>query len=136
MALRIVTEANRCLQCKNPMCQKGCPVHTPIPQMIRLFKEGDLMEAGKQLFTNNPMSVVCAIVCDHEAQCAGHCVLGRKSSPVLFYEIEKFISDAYLDRMRPGDIPRKGKRAAQYNRGNNAGQAQVADNIRKITFAG
>ena len=70
------------------------------------------MEAGKALFFNNPMSVVCATVCDHEAQCAGHCVLGRKGNPVLFYEIEAFISDAYLDRMRVEDKPRSGKTAA------------------------
>ena len=49
MALHIVSEANRCLQCKKPLCQQGCPVHTPIPQMIALFKENRMMEAGKAL---------------------------------------------------------------------------------------
>lgn len=99
MALNIVSEANRCLQCKKPMCMTGCPIQTPIPEIIALFKEKKLMEAGQRLFENNPMSVVCATVCDHGSQCAGHCVLGRKGSPVQFYEIEKFVSDAYLDRM-------------------------------------
>ena len=112
MAIRIVTEANRCLQCKNPQCQQGCPVHTPIPQIIALFRENKLMEAGKALLENNPMSVVCATVCDHDAQCAGKCVLGRKEHPVLFYEIEKYISDAYLDRMRTTGKPFNGKTAA------------------------
>ena len=99
MALPIVTEANRCLLCKKPLCQEGCPIHTPIPQVIRLFKENRLMEAGEMLFANNPMSAVCAIVCDHGNQCMGHCIQGRKGSPIQFYEIEKYISDAYLDRM-------------------------------------
>ncbi len=112
MALRIVTEANRCLQCKKPMCQLGCPIRTPIPQIIRQFRENQIMEAGKQLFENNPMSVICSIVCDHGAQCAGHCVLGKKDHPVLFYEIEKYISDAYLDRMKIVKAPSKGKSAA------------------------
>ena len=62
MALHIVAEANRCLNCKNPRCQQGCPVHTPIPMIIQMFKEGKLMEAGQKLFENNPMSAVCAIV--------------------------------------------------------------------------
>ena len=92
MALRITNEANRCLQCKKPLCREGCPAHTPIPQAIALFKENKLMEAGKLLFENNPMSLVCSMVCDHMAQCAGHCVLGRKDQPVHFYEIERFIS--------------------------------------------
>ena len=112
MALVIMNEANRCLQCKVPMCQKGCPIHTPIPQVIKKFKENRLMDAGKQLFENNPMSVFCAIVCDHQAQCAGHCVLGRKGSPVSFFSIERFVSDAYLDRVRFEKPEKKGKRTA------------------------
>lgn len=112
MALRIVTEANRCLQCKKPLCQEACPIHTPIPKAIALFKENRLMEAGEMLFDNNPMSVICSIVCDHEAQCAGHCVLGRKSSPVTFYNIERFISEAYLDRMKIEKPEPKGKKTA------------------------
>ncbi len=112
MAIRIVAEANRCLQCKKPLCQQGCPIRTPIPQIISLFRENRVMEAGEQLFSNNPMSVICAIVCDHEAQCAGHCVLGRKDHPVLFYEIEKFVSDAYLDRMKIGKAPARNKSVA------------------------
>ena len=106
MAVRILTDANRCLQCRKPMCQEGCPIHTPIPQVIREFKENRLMEAGKMLFDNNPMSVICSIVCDHEAQCTGHCVLNHKGAPVTFYNIERFVSDAYLDRSK-----RKAKRS-------------------------
>ena len=112
MALRITNEANRCLQCKRPMCREGCPAHTPIPQVIALFRENRLMEAGEMLFENNPMSVVCATVCDHMKQCAGHCVLGRKGEPVHFYEIERFVSDAYLDRMILEKAPLNGKNAA------------------------
>ena len=113
MALRITNEASRCLQCKKPMCTEGCPAHTPIPKVIALFKENQLMEAGRVLFENNPMSLVCSIVCDHMAQCAGHCVLGRKGQPVHFYEIENYISDAYLDRMTlEGAKPFNGKNAA------------------------
>ena len=112
MALRIVNEAQRCLQCKKPMCRQGCPARTPIPQVIALFKENRLMEAGQQLFENNPMSLVCSIVCHHAGQCYGHCVLNRKGQPVQFYEIEKFISDAYLDRMAIEKVPFNGKTAA------------------------
>ena len=112
MGLTIIKEANRCLQCKKPMCQQGCPVHTPIPKVIDKFKNNDLMAAGKILFENNPMSVVCSIVCDHDAQCAGHCVLGKKGSPVTFFNIEHFVSDAYLDRMRFVQKEKKGKKVA------------------------
>lgn len=99
MALHIVAEANRCLNCKNPRCQQACPVHTPIPKVIQMFKEERLMEAGKMLFENNPMSLVCSIVCNHEKQCAGGCIRGVKDTPIHFSSIESYISDMYLDRM-------------------------------------
>ena len=86
MELHIVSEANRCLNCKKPMCQQGCPTHTPIPQVIQLFKQNKLTEAGQILFENNPLSAICALICNHEQQCAGHCVLGKKSTPVHFDE--------------------------------------------------
>lgn len=112
MALHIVAEANRCLNCKKPRCQQGCPVHTPIPTVIQLFKENRLMEAGEMLFNNNPMSAVCAIVCNHEKQCAGHCIRGIKETPVHFSSIEEYISDMYLDRMTINITERKNRRAA------------------------
>ena len=112
MAVHIENEAARCLNCKNPMCQQGCPVHTPIPKIIQMFKENRVMEAGEALFQNNPMSLICATVCDHGAQCSGHCVLGKKGTPVQFYDIEKFISDTYLDRMSRETALKKGKSVA------------------------
>lgn len=112
MALHIIDEANRCLNCKKPMCQQGCPVHTAIPQIIQMFKENRLMEAGEILFENNPMSVVCSLVCNHEEQCAGHCVLGRKGNSVHFSSIENYISDMYLDRMQLKKGEKKKQKAA------------------------
>ena len=112
MALHIIDEANRCLNCKKPMCQQGCPVHTPVPQIIQMFKENRLMEAGERLFENNPISVICSIVCNHEKQCEGHCVLGRKGNPVHFSSIENYISDMYLDRMKLEKAEKKNQRAA------------------------
>ena len=92
MALHVMDEANRCLQCKVPQCQKGCPINTNIPVAIRLLKENKLNEAGKMLFENNPLTTVCSLVCNHEKQCEGHCVLGRKGAPVHFSSIENYIS--------------------------------------------
>ena len=112
MGLHIIDEANRCLNCKKPMCQQGCPVHTPIPKVIQLFKENRVMEAGEMLFENNPMSVICSIVCNHEKQCAGSCVLGRKGNPVHFSSIETYISDTYLDHMEIKPVEKKAQKVA------------------------
>lgn len=96
----LIDEAKRCLQCKNPQCMKGCPVSTPIPEIIKLFLENDIDLAGKKLFRNNPLSVVCSLICPHEKNCMGHCILNKKSAPVKFHEIEHYISSFFLDKSK------------------------------------
>ena len=112
MAVHVIDEANRCLNCKKPMCQQGCPIHTPIPKMIEAFKEGDLNRAGDMIFANNPMSLVCSLVCNHENQCEGHCILGRKGQPVHISSIENYISDTIFDKMKIECQPKNGKKVA------------------------
>ena len=90
------TEASRCLLCKIPKCSQACPVHTPVPECMALYREGKLEEAGRILFENNPLSAVTSQVCDWKQFCLGHCVLNIKQVPVRWYEIEQEISGAYL----------------------------------------
>ena len=112
MAYHVMDEANRCLNCKKPMCMEGCPIHTPIPTVISLLKEGKIDEAGWMLFENNPLTTVCSIVCNHERQCEGNCVLGRKGSPVHFSAIENYISSTYSSKMTKGPAESNGMRVA------------------------
>lgn len=95
-----LNEANRCLICKNARCQKSCPIDTPIPEIIKLYKDNKLQEAGKILFENNPLSAICAIVCPHEDQCKGNCIKGIKDTPVEFHNIEHEISTKYLENLK------------------------------------
>ena len=101
MGRHVIDDAKRCLQCKNPMCGKGCPVNTPIREAIHLLLESKIAEAGALLFQNNPLSLICCHVCPQENQCEGHCVLGRKGSPVQISAIERYISEYYLNFYRP-----------------------------------
>ncbi|MDD6599430.1 MAG: FAD-dependent oxidoreductase [Galactobacillus timonensis] len=90
-------EAMRCLLCPVPMCStKGCPIHTPVPQAMKLYREGKPDEAGKLVFDNNPLSAVTSRICDWQRFCYGHCVLNARKQPVRWYEIEQEISAAYL----------------------------------------
>ncbi len=112
MAYHVLDEANRCLNCAKPMCMEGCPIHTPIPKVISLMKEGKIDEAGWMLFENNPLTTVCSLVCNHENQCEGHCILGRKGSPVHFSAIENYISSTYSSKMTQGPAPSNGMKVA------------------------
>ena len=58
------------------------------------------MKAAEILFENNPLSVICSLVCNHENQCEGHCVRGIKGTPVHFSEIERYISDSCFERIK------------------------------------
>lgn len=117
MSVLILDEATRCLRCKNPACQKACPIHTPIPKIIDTFLESGLDAAGEILFNNNPLSAVCAQVCDHEKQCEGHCVLNHKGVPIHFSSIERYISDTYLDRLKIECAPKNGHMIAMIGSG-------------------
>ena len=94
----INNEAERCLQCKNPRCQNSCPIGTDVPEMISLLLEENIKEAGEQLFKNNPLSAICSLICPHEKQCEGNCVLGIKGEAIKVGSIEHYISNKYLDK--------------------------------------
>jgi len=111
MAIHVINEAKRCLNCKKPMCREGCPIHTPIPDMIHTFLEGDINQAGEMVFENNPLSIVCSLICNHENQCEGHCVLNRKGSPVHISSIENYISENYFDKLGFSGIEKNGLKA-------------------------
>lgn len=112
MATHVLDEARRCLNCKKPLCREGCPIHTDIPGAIQLLLNKEIDEAGWKLFENNPLTMVCSLVCNHENQCEGHCVLGRKGAPVHFSTIENYISGTYSSKMNKGPVPSNGKRVA------------------------
>lgn len=88
----ILKEANECLNCKNPLCRKGCPMQTRIPDFINAIKNGELKEAYNILQENNIMSDICSNVCPHEEYCMGHCVKGIKGNPVKISVLEKYIN--------------------------------------------
>ncbi|HCL00818.1 MAG TPA: dihydropyrimidine dehydrogenase [Lachnoclostridium phytofermentans] len=112
MADHVVYEAKRCLNCKKPLCMTGCPISTQIPTMIQEFLNGGIAKAGEMVFENNPLSIVCSLVCDHDKQCEGHCILGKKGMPVHISSIENYISSTYFDQMKLDREEKKNKRAA------------------------
>ena len=44
-----LAEASRCLNCKNPMCKKGCPVNVNIPDFIQEIKNEKLPKSRRKL---------------------------------------------------------------------------------------
>ena len=108
----IKQEASKCLKCKKAQCSAHCPVSTDVPKVMELFLNGEIKQAGELLFLNNPLSAVTAVICPHERNCTGHCVLGRKGEPVQFYRVEEYISRFYLETTEIPKIEKNGIKIA------------------------
>ena len=89
-------EAQRCLQCKKPLCVKGCPVEVPIKDFIKALADGNLEEAYAIIKKTNSLPAICGRVCPQEAQCEGKCVLNAKGQPIAIGRLERFVADSYL----------------------------------------
>ena len=86
-------EASRCLNCKNPMCKKGCPVSVNIPEFIQEIKNGNVQKAGEIIRQTNMLPSVCGRVCPQERQCESKCILGIKGTPVAIGALERYAGD-------------------------------------------
>ncbi|MBQ7916910.1 MAG: NADPH-dependent glutamate synthase [Firmicutes bacterium] len=86
-------EAQRCLNCKNMPCVKGCPVSIQIPDFIQKIKEEDFEGAYKVIAKSSSLPAVCGRVCPQESQCESKCVRGIKGEPVGIGRLERFVAD-------------------------------------------
>ncbi len=88
-----VQEANRCLQCKNPTCEIGCPVGISIRDFIKNLQTEDLDEALATIERSNTLASVCGRVCPQEKQCESKCVLDKTGRPIAIGRLERFLGD-------------------------------------------
>ena len=92
-----LSEASRCLQCKNPLCEQGCPVQVQIRDFITLVTEKDYMGAYNKIVETNSLPAICGRVCPQEEQCEAKCILGIKGESVAIGRLERFAADYQLE---------------------------------------
>ncbi|MBP7767996.1 MAG: NAD(P)-dependent oxidoreductase [Prevotella sp.] len=88
-----IEEAKRCLNCKSPLCRKGCPINNHIPDFIHQLSKGNIGDAMAIINETSNLPAICGRVCPHEKQCQGHCILNKKGNPIQIGRIEAFIAD-------------------------------------------
>ena len=88
-----VAEASRCLNCRNPLCQKGCPVSINIPAFIAQIKERNYAGAADVIAQSSALPAICGRVCPQETQCEGKCIRGIKTESVSIGKLERFVAD-------------------------------------------
>jgi glutamate synthase (NADPH) small chain len=64
-----VAEAERCLQCKKPLCVDGCPVGIDIPAFIDYIADGDFLGGAHKIKEDTNLPAICGRVCPQETQC-------------------------------------------------------------------
>ncbi len=92
-----MSEASRCLGCKNARCIEGCPVSIHIPEFIKEVKEGNIEAAYHVISKSSSLPAVCGRVCPQESQCEGKCIRGIKGEPVSIGKLERFVADYALE---------------------------------------
>ncbi|MFA6599966.1 MAG: NADPH-dependent glutamate synthase [Candidatus Omnitrophota bacterium] len=96
-------EAERCIQCKKPLCIEGCPVEIKIPEFVKLVATGDFESALAKVRETNFLPGICGRVCPQEEQCEARCVVGKKHEPVAIGRLERFVADWEI---RQGKVPK------------------------------
>jgi glutamate synthase (NADPH/NADH) small chain len=89
-----VTEAHRCLNCKNPTCVEGCPVNINIPGFIKRLEVGNVAGAAEIIAASSTLPAVCGRVCPQEKQCESKCIhLKMGHEPVAIGYLERYVAD-------------------------------------------
>ena len=92
-----ISEAERCLNCRNRPCVEGCPVNIPIPDFIAAIRARDFEGAYEIISRASSLPAVCGRVCPQESQCESKCTLGVKFEPVGIGRLERFVADYHND---------------------------------------
>jgi glutamate synthase (NADPH) small chain len=86
-------EAERCLQCPDEPCVRGCPVNIDIPAFIDKITAKNFRGAYDVITDTNLLPAVCGRVCPQESQCEGVCTVGDTLEPVAIGRLERFVGD-------------------------------------------
>ena len=122
-----VTEAHRCLNCKNPTCVEGCPVNIHIPAFIKQLEQGDVMGAAAIIKESSTLPAVCGRVCPQEKQCEAHCIHLKMGKPaVAIGYLERFVADYAREEQTLSNSPLKGENPKSPFKGDLEGLGRIA----------
>lgn len=107
-----LAEAERCLDCKRPLCVEGCPVNINIPKFIEAIRKEEFGRGLDVIRQDSVLPAVCGRVCPQENQCEGKCIRGKRAEPVAIGQLERFLGDQPELGSAPKRAPHNGKRVA------------------------
>ena len=107
-----VAEANRCLHCYEAPCLKGCPVNVNVPRFIARIGTEDWKGAADTIIADNPLGLVCGLVCPADELCKKNCNKGKLEGAIAISELQAFAMHKALSKglikkngeKRPGKV--------------------------------
>ncbi len=105
-----IYEAQRCLQCKNPKCMKGCPAEINIPKFIEKIVEEDFAGAYLEILKTDDLPAITGRVCPQEEQCQQVCILEKQKKPIAIGRLERFVADWARENNIHGSLPKVSKK--------------------------
>ena len=98
------------LRAEQAPCVSGCPAHVDIPGYVSLVEEGRYTDAVKLIRKDNPLPLVCGLVCEHP--CEMHCRRGMVDDPLNILALKRFATEHMECDYRPWFAPETHRRVA------------------------
>ena len=86
-------QSERCIQCGDPYCHNGCPLHNFIPQWLKATASNDLEFAFNLSNETSPFPEVMGRICPHDRLCEGACTLNHGHGAITIGSVETFINE-------------------------------------------
>ena len=93
VAEKATEQSDRCIQCGDPYCHNGCPLHNFIPQWLKAIASRDLDFAFALSNQSSPFPEVMGRICPHDRLCEGACTLNDGHGAITIGSVETFISE-------------------------------------------
>ena len=91
-------------------CVSGCPAGVDIPGYIALVGAGRNADAVRLIRKDNPLPVVCGLVCEHP--CEINCRRGMVDNPINIRAIKRYATEHMAHAYQPRMAYKTGKRVA------------------------
>ncbi len=102
-------QSDRCMQCGDPYCHTGCPLHNFIPAWLKQTAEKNMDLAFALSNETSPFPEILGRICPQDVLCEGACSLNTGHGAVSIGAVETHLNErAFEAGMKPKFAPIKG----------------------------
>lgn len=107
-------QADRCMQCGDPYCHTGCPLHNFIPAWLKQTAEKNMDLAFALSNETSPFPEILGRICPQDKLCEGACSLNTGHGAISIGAIETHLNErAFENGLKPKFAPlTSGKKVA------------------------